>query len=187
MRSWLCRFLVPVVLVLCGTVRSDLSIAADPPKVGAEASDFELTDVTGRNVSLFSTLEKAPVVVIVLRGYPGYQCPVCSKQVGQLLDQSDKFKESGARVLIIYPGPSQGLSERAREFINDRTIPAHFQLLLDPDLSFTSKYGLRWDAPNETAYPATFVIDKSRKVVFSKISRTHGGRANVKEVLSALE
>ena len=164
-----------------------VSAAEEPPKVGAEAVDFELTDVQGHLIKLHSVLEKGPVVLVVLRGYPGYQCPVCNKQVGELLSQAENLKLAGSQVLIIYPGPSKGLSERAKEFIKDKSIPDHFHLLLDPDFTFTNRYGLRWDAPNETAYPSTFVIGKNKKVVFAKVSRSHGGRSSAKEVLSALK
>ena len=58
--------------------------------------------------------------------------------------------------------------------------------MLDPDYTFTNAYGLRWNAENETACPATFVIDTNRKVVFAKVSKTHGDRAEVADVLDAL-
>ena len=45
---------------------------------------------------------------------------------------------------------------------------------------------LRWEAKNETAYPATFVIDRERKIQVAKISMTHGGGVLVDEVLKAL-
>jgi hypothetical protein len=57
---------------------------------------------------------------------------------------------------------------------------------MDPDYKFTNAYRLRWDAPRETAYPSTFVIDRERKVRFAKVSKTHGGRATASEVLKAL-
>jgi hypothetical protein len=47
-------------------------------------------------------------------------------------------------------------------------------------------YGLRWDAPKETAYPATFLIDGKGAVFFVKIVREHGGRTTAAEVLDAL-
>ena len=47
-------------------------------------------------------------------------------------------------------------------------------------------YHLRWEAKNETAYLATFVIDRERKIQFAKISMSHGGRASADEVLKAL-
>jgi hypothetical protein len=59
--------------------------------------------------------------------------------------------------------------------------------MLDPDYTFTKAYGLRWDAPNETAYPSTFVITENRKIIFSHVSREHGGRVKAEEVLKSLQ
>lgn len=65
-------------------------------------------------------------------------------------------------------------------------IPEHYTLLVDPDYQFTKQYGLRWNAPNETAYPATFVLNSDRKIAFSKVSDSHGGRTTAKDVLDEL-
>lgn len=161
--------------------------AADaPPKKGETAADFELQTMGGEKIQLSEKLKAGPVVLVVLRGFPGYQCPACNQQVGQFVGQADKFKAAGATVLLVYPGAAKNLNMRAGEFMKDKTFPEHFELLVDPDYTFTKAYHLRWDAPNETAYPSTFVIQKDRKVTFAKVSESHGGRANVAEVLKAL-
>ncbi len=164
-----------------------LTAADAPPKIGETAKDFELKSVTGDSVKLSKTTENGPVVLVVLRGYPGYQCPICSQQVGQLLNTAEEFKSAGVQVLFVYPGPSSKLVERAKEFVADKTIPDHFQLLVDPDYAFTKAYHLRWNAPNETAYPSTFIIQKDRKISFAKISKAHDGRTTPEEILKQLK
>lgn len=67
-----------------------------PQQVGEIAPDFELKSLKGTNVTLSEITKKKKVVLIVLRGFPGYQCPVCNKQVGQFLGEADKFKSAGA-------------------------------------------------------------------------------------------
>jgi peroxiredoxin Q/BCP len=104
-----------------------------------------------------------------------------------LLNEAKKFKSAGATVLLVYPGPSGNLVERAKEFIKDKTIPDHFRLVVDPDYTLTNAYHLRWEASNETAYPSTFVIQKDGKIVFAKISQSHGGRSNPDEILKVLK
>ncbi len=156
------------------------------PSVGSKAAAFELADVSGTKHTLQGALDQGPVVLMVLRGFPGYQCPVCNRQVGQYLAAAEKFRAKNATVLMVYPGPSQELEKRASEFISGKTLPAGFHLLIDPDYTFTNAYGLRWDAPRETAYPATFVIGKDGKVVYANISMSHGGRAAADEVLKAV-
>jgi thioredoxin-dependent peroxiredoxin len=122
----------------------------------------------------------------MLRGYPGYQCPICSRQVGELLQNADQLKKAGALVVLVYPGPAGELKQRAKEFVADRTIPEHFRFLIDPDYSFTNAYGLRWEAPRETAYPSTFVIDRQGVVRFAHISKSHGDRTDPKTILKEL-
>lgn len=190
------QFLSPVSRFFATTVLAVLfvgcSFAQSPkaadlgPKVGDEAKDFELTAVGGETVKLTKLTDAGPVVLVLLRGYPGYQCPLCTKQVADLIGKADDFKKAGAEVLLVYPGPAEGLKAKAAEFVKGKDYPAHFTLLLDPDYSFTSAYGLRWDAKGETSYPSTFVLDPKRKVTFAKVSTGHGDRAKTADVLKAL-
>jgi len=122
----------------------------------------------------------------VLRGWPGYQCPYCTRQFGDFRKNAEKFGKSGARVLFVYPGPGDGLKSHAEAFAPGTAIPAGFRILLDPDYTFTNAYGLRWDAPNETAYPSTFILDKHGIVTFAQTSRGHGDRVTADAVLKAL-
>ncbi len=156
------------------------------PATGEKARDFTLRSLERQDISLKSLTNKGPVVLLVLRGYPGYQCPICSRQVGDFLKHSEGFAAKKATVVLIYPGPSDKLQEHAEEFVVGKTVPKGFQLLIDPDYTFTNAYGLRWDAPHETAYPSTFVISKDNEVLFSRVSKTHGGRTSAEEVIKAL-
>ena len=52
---------------------------------------------------------------------------------------------------------------------------------------FTNSYDLRWMAPQETAYPSTFLISPDGTVFFSRISKQHGGRTTAAEVLDVLK
>jgi peroxiredoxin Q/BCP len=162
--------------------------AADPgPGVGERAKDFDLEALGGGRAKLSELTKGGPVVLVVLRGYPGYQCPLCTKQFGEFLGKADEFKKAGAAVAFVYPGPAGALKQKAAEFVKGRDYPAHFRVLLDPDYAFTTSYGLRWDAKNETAYPSTFVIAPDGKVTFARVSTTHGGRLSAADALKALK
>jgi peroxiredoxin Q/BCP len=158
-----------------------------PPAVGDQAPDFKLNTLDHESVELSKLRQSGPVVLIVLRGYPGYQCPVCNTQVGQFLAGATKLAAANANVVLVYPGDADGLQKHASEFIRGKTLPVNVFLALDPDFKFTLPYQLRWNAKNETAYPATFVVDSDGKVRFAKVSKTHGGRASLDEVLKALD
>ena len=66
------------------------------------------------------------------------------------------------------------------------SLPSNIVLVTDPDYTVTNLYGLRWDAPHETAYPSTFVLDKKGMIVFEKISHSHGDRLSAQDALDHL-
>lgn len=156
------------------------------PAVGQKAPDFELKTLDGQLVKLTELSAKGPVVLVQLRGWVGYHCPVCTQQVGRLLAARDDIKATGASVVLLYPGPADELDTHARDFLKGTTFPEHFHFVLDPGMKFVNDYGLLWPEPNETAYPATFVLDKEGIVRWADISGSHAGRANVDTVLEAL-
>jgi thioredoxin-dependent peroxiredoxin len=158
-----------------------------PPVVGAKAPGFEVSALDGKAVRLAPLLKQGPVVLVMLRGFPGYQCPFCTKQVGELIQKGDDFARRKATVVLVYPGASEGIKKVAGEFVAGKEMPKNFRFAVDPDYRFTKSYGLRWDAPNETAYPSTFVIKRDGRVAYAKISREHGDRAPVADVLAALD
>jgi len=156
------------------------------PAVGEKARDFALTSLEGTKVLLSGELAKGPVVLVVLRGWPGYQCPFCTRQFGEYLTRADDVKAAGGRVVFVYPGPGEGLQTHAEAFTANKSMPADFTFLTDPEYTFTNAYGLRWDAPGETAYPSTFVLNKGGVVTFAATSRGHGDRVPAADALKAL-
>ena len=89
-------------------------------------------------------------------------------------------------MIFVYPDPPEQVKQRADEFIANKEMPSNFLVLIDPAFAFTQAYGLRWDAPHETSYPSTFVIDTTSIVRYAQVSRAHDGRALASEVLTAL-
>jgi peroxiredoxin len=160
-----------------------LCLTAATPGVNDKAPDFTLDNLQGKHVRLSEQTAKGTVVLVVLRGYPGYQCPLCNRQVQEFIKSGPAFAEAGAHLLFVYPGPA----DKGEEFLKDKAFPSNFTMVLDPDYAFTNLYNLRWDAPKETAYPSTFIINKSGVVTFAKISRAHGGRTTAAEILAHLK
>src|SRR5262249_41458313 len=157
--------------------------SSTPPAVGDKAPDFTLSTLQGKLVRLSDETAKSQVVLVALRGYPGYQCPLCNQQAHDFLKNAQGFADAKARVILVYPGPPDNLGARAAEFVADKKLPDNFDLLLDPGYEFTNLYALRWDAPQETAYPSTFLIDRQGRIFFSKIVKDHGGRSPAEEIL----
>ncbi|HEX3628106.1 MAG TPA: peroxiredoxin-like family protein [Verrucomicrobiae bacterium] len=167
-------------------MRSDMMNAATPPQVGDMAPDFTLKTLDDQSVRLTDLTATSGVVVVVLRGWPGYQCPFCTKQAHDYVGNAGKLKAAGVQVVMVYPGPADDLKAHATEFLQDKNWPKDFLFVLDPDYSFTKAYGLRWDAPKETAYPSTFIVGKDGKITFAHVSKKHGDRVGSDTVLKAL-
>jgi len=161
----LSRVFVALSAVLFGT-----ALFAETPAVGAKAADFTLSTPTGKTVQMSKELHGHNLVLVVLRGFPGYQCPYCVKQV-----------------LLVYPGPPADLDQHAKDFLAKQSdLPSNIVLVTDPDYTMTNSYGLRWDAPHETAYPSTFILDKNQTILFEKISHSHGDRMSAQDALDQL-
>jgi peroxiredoxin len=164
------------------------SAAAQTPAVGAKAPDFTLQTPTGASVTLAKERAKGTTVLVLLRGFPGYQCPYCVKQVHDFVEHSADFAARKANVVLVYPGPPADLDQHAKEFLAKQAdLPSNIKLVIDPDYKMTNLYGLRWDAPHETAYPSTFILDASGTVVFEKISHSHGDRTSADDILAQLK
>jgi len=160
-----------------------LTLHAAAPKVGDKAPDFALKTLDDETVRLSDLTATGKVVLVVLRGWPGYQCPLCTRLVQDYIASASGFATAKARVVMVYPGPADDLKAHATEFLKNKQWPKEFIYLTDPAYSMVNAYGLRWDAPSETAYPSTFVLDRKGVVRFAKISRSHGDRTKAAEIL----
>src|SRR5271170_4781097 len=100
--------------ILSFALGSPLCGSAETPGIGQRAPEFALSTSDGHPLKLSEFVAKGTVVLVVLRGFPGYQCPYCQKQVHDFLMNSDKFAAVGADVLLVYPGPPADLDKRAR-------------------------------------------------------------------------
>lgn len=160
--------------------------AAVPPAVGDAAPAFTLKTLDARVVDFAKVAHGRTAVLVVLRGWPGYQCPFCTTQVYEYVEHAAEFAERNIPVVMVYPGPAEQLQAHAAEFLGDKRWPANFHFLLDPDFAFTNQYGLRWPGEGETAYPSTFVIDAHGRVRFAQVSHEHGDRVGAASLLRTL-
>jgi peroxiredoxin len=178
-----------ILLVICYVCLPFLQAPSVPdktPAAGELAPDFELRALDGMPAKLSVLTEKGPVAIVVLRGYPGEQSAPCQRQMADLLNKASSFADSGATLVLVYPGLAAGLENHAREFVADKMLPVNVRLVTDPDFVFANKYGLRWDVPGETVFPATFVVNAKGVITFARVSTNRGGRPRTEEVLKAL-
>ena len=64
------------------------SALGQTPAVGAKAPDFTLSTPTGKTVTLSAEQSGHNLVLVILGGFPGYQCPYCVRQVHDFADHA---------------------------------------------------------------------------------------------------
>ena len=171
----------------CSTVFAEQGAKPKQLEVGDRIIDFELPIVGGEEyLTLSDECKQGAVVVVVLRGYPGYQCPICSRQVGSLSNRSKAIAKLAHRVILVYPGERENLEKHAERFMGSRRLPDPLVLVRDEDMQMVDQWGLRWNARNEIAYPATFVFDRHGRLRWKKVSKSRAGRSTIEEILKAL-
>lgn len=120
---------------------------AQTPVVGAVAPDYTLSTPVGGLVTLSKELAKGTTILVVLRGFPGYQCPYCIRQVHDFVEHSAEFATRNVNVLFVYPSPLADLDQHAKDFLTHQAeLPANVKLVIDFDYKMTNLYDLRWDA-----------------------------------------
>ena len=111
--------------------------------IKSAARALRATKSAGQPISLTDQIKQGPIVLVVLRGYPGYQCPICTQQFAELMQNAKAFADANATVVFVYPGPAADLDKYAAEFVAGKQFPPNYRFLIDPDFKFTNLYNLR--------------------------------------------
>jgi peroxiredoxin Q/BCP len=145
-----------VVLLLGLAMTPFAAFAAEMPKVGDKAPDFSVASSDGTTLHLKDAIGKGN---IILYFYPKDDTPGCTKEACGIRDTFGEFK--GLNVTVF--GVSFDTVESHKNFIAKYKLP--FVLLADTDKSVAKLYGVADDS-SRFASRATFVIDKTGKIVF---------------------
>mmetsp|Transcript_43282 Transcript_43282/g.80414 ORF Transcript_43282/g.80414 Transcript_43282/m.80414 type:complete len:358 (-) Transcript_43282:49-1122(-) len=177
----------------------DMQVARRSIQEPDDAPDFELVDQDGDMVRLSRLLEEGPVVLVF---YRGKWCPQCNATLKRLQQCLELIKEKGANLVAIspmLPDGSQIFSSKfelhfpvlsdvgnhvARKFNITFTVPEHVRSML-----------LSWgeDVPEhngddswEIPIPATYIISKEGKIVWSYLDENSSNRAEPEDIVAAI-
>ena len=169
--------------------------------LGSRAPEFNLPNATGENISLSGLLSQGPVV---LTFYRGSWCPYCNLQLRALQENLSEIKSLGASLIAITPEvPDDSLSL-------DDIRKMDFSVLSDQDAKTAQEYGVAWKVPdmllehmrvdrelnltkinNGNAdvlpIPATFILDRSGKVVWSFVDVDYRKRSEPSDIIEVLK
>jgi peroxiredoxin len=146
--------------------------------------DLTFVDSTGKSIDLRKYHSKKNVVLVVMRGFPGYVCPNCSAQTSRLINNYREFSKRDAEVLVVFPGPTDHLKDfvdKSQEEAGKKTTP--FPIVLDKDFQAVDRLGIRGDL----AKPATYIIDKQGNVRFAYVGANTADRPSLKAMLDQLD
>ena len=169
-------------------------------EVGQVVENFTAIDVNNNPVSLEKTLENGPVVLIFIRGQ---WCPVCNRHMNTIQDSLKYIQEKGAQVVVISPEKPEFIEktiEKSKaEFIvlydEGQKISDYFDVTFNPDGKTKAIYNTvlgaklkesHTDDSERLPIPATFIIDKNKKIIWRQFDPDYKNRSTVKDILDHL-
>lgn len=170
-------------------------------KLGTMAPDFTATTYTGNKVVLSDTYKKGPVVLIF---YRGTWCPFCNLHLKTFQSRLNDFEKLGATILAV----SVDKPDSEAKMVRDNSLG--FEVISDTQAEILKAYKVMYQVPDELAQkyrgeykidleaysgrkdniiavPATYVIDKTGKIIFAYANEDYKVRTQPQEVLDALE
>ncbi|MBC99305.1 MAG: hypothetical protein CME63_16295 [Halobacteriovoraceae bacterium] len=169
-------------------------------KKGDQYIDFTLPNVHGKEVTLSEKLKDGP---IVLTFYRGGWCPYCNLQLKAYQDHLEQFKAAGGQLIAVSPESMESANTTVKKH------ELQYEILTDNKNKEARKYGLvfqleedlkevylkfgldleknqgndSWELP----VPATYVISKEGKIVYSFLNVDYVQRAEPNDIIKALE
>jgi peroxiredoxin len=166
--------------------------------VGAIAPDFALKDATGRLVRSADLLALGPLIIKFFRGR---WCPYCATELETWRDLYGTLREREALMVAISPQ-----TERQNDFMaGQHGLP--FPVLSDPGNAVAEQFGLVYTIPEyhrdyylsilvnipfvngepswRLPIPATYVIDRDRRILFAEAHADFRVRPEPEEALAA--
>ena len=174
---------------------------ANAIQVGQPAPQFELPNAQGSAISLYSLLDKGPVV---LTFYRGSWCPYCNLQFKALQARIEEIHALSASLVAISPQVPDG------SISQDEISQMDFTVLSDQDAKVAAHYGVAWHVPefllehmrvdrkldleainngnaNILPIPATFVLDRNGQVTWRYVDVDYRTRSEPEDIIKALQ
>ena len=167
---------------------------------GDQLPAFTLQNATGMAFDSQKMLASGPMVIVF---YRGSWCPYCNMHLGQIQAELDTIQASGGQLVAISPEmPDRSLTLTEK-------LQLEFEILSDTDNTVARAFGLVFEVPVlfraalkelsidfdevygkdvvELPVPASFVVDRAGRIVFSQMHPDYTQRTNVAQMITALQ
>ncbi len=158
------RMLMLAAVVACG---SSFAVAADLPKVGDKAPDFEMKGSDGKTYTLKDFADKQAVIVA---WFPKAFTGGCTKECKSMKDSGEQLKKYN----VAYFTASTDTVDKNADFA--KSLDLDYPILCDPEGKNAKMFGVFQEGRN-IASRVTFVIGADGKLlaVIDKVAtETHG-------------
>ncbi|WP_341227464.1 peroxiredoxin-like family protein [uncultured Arcticibacterium sp.] len=163
--------------------------------IGDTAPDFTLPNAFGKSVSLSNSLKEG---FVIIKFYRGEWCPICNLDLREIQKHLPEIQALGATLFAISPqSPDDALTatqknELGYEVLSDahQEVIKAYNLQFDPGDDYHQRRDLtkeNGDGSKTLPVPATFIIDKSGKVVAGHVEADYTQRMSALEVVEALK
>lgn len=168
--------------------------------IGTPVDNFRSIDQNGEVFDLYKKLENGPVVVVF---YRGHWCGICNRHLKNLESSLKELNTLGAQIVAITPESLKGvkgtiekthasfpiLSDSKNEIINLFDVAFHvtdnytqkIQKMMDVSIADNNQQDEAM-----LPVPATFVISKDKKVIFSHFDPNYRNRLSVNDLTHVL-
>jgi peroxiredoxin len=170
-------------------------------EIGTTAPDFTAATDHGTTVKLSHMVQNSPVIMFF---YRGQWCPVCSRYLKRYADSLSMVQKKGAKVIAVTPETTANIEKtRDQTGIDIHVIPdRNDQIMKDYKVKFrvTDEYqkNIRENLSTDIAsnnnqkeaalpVPATYIINKERKIIAKQFDVNYRNRASVKWMLENLK
>lgn len=169
-------------------------------KNGETAPQFIAKDNSGKTLNLKALLKSHKAVVLFF--YRGVWCPYCNKHIQQLQDSLQLLTDKDAYVVGVTPQTAENINKTI-----DKTH-ASFSMVQDKDYKIMKAYDVSYTVSDDLynklkshgidleknhgstdhvlPVPATYIIDRSGKIIFVQFEKDYTKRAPVSALLKAL-
>lgn len=151
--------------------------------IGKPFPSVTFTGASGDSFTLDEVREGKPVVLVLLRGFPGYVCPYCTAQTAALIDSLPAIERLDARVALVFPGQADTVPlflSAVRDYRQRDAVPV--PVLFDTNLAAVRSLGVE----GKLAKPTTVIVDKQGVVRYAYVGSGFNDRPSAGLILAVL-
>lgn len=167
---------------------------------GSIAPSFVAKDQSGKLIKSEKLLEKGPLVVLF---YRGYWCPYCNRQMSQVADSMKMITDLEATVVAITPEKGKYIDKTQKK------TNASFSIIHDENHKIMDDFQVTWNMRKTKSFfykfaginlnkssgnkdralpvPATYIINKSGKIIGSYFNKDHTKRMAVSQIIEVIK